>query len=176
MSIEPLAPEPGVEAVEAPAEVSFERPSPLVCVLWLASRISLWLVVGTGLAIARGFGLLGSEGWQAWVFNPSPAWLIPPVHIVFSLASYRSWGYRLRVHDLLVRHGVFTHEFVAVPLARVQQVDVSSGPLERLLGLATLVVHTAGTRAARTRIPGLPRDRATALRDELSRHGDELAE
>ncbi len=176
MSPEPAAPESEVGAVETPAEESFERPSPLVCFLWLAGRIAFWGVVGTGLAIAHGFGLLRSEAWQAWVFTPSPAWLIPPVHIVFSLASYRGWGYRLRAHDLLVRHGVFSHEFVAVPLARVQQVDISSGPLERLLDLATLVVHTAGTRAARTRIPGLPRDRAAALRDELSRHGDELAE
>lgn len=138
--------------------------------------MSLWLIVVTGLAIARSFGLFSAEWWQIWVFSPSLAWLIPPIHITLPVLAYRSWGYQLREHDLLVRHGVVTRESVAVPLARVQQVDASRGLVERLLGLTTLVVHTAGTRAARTRIPGLPHERAGALRDELSRKGDELAE
>ena len=168
MSTEPAATEP--------FEVSFERPSPRVCIVWLVSRMALWFVVGIGLAIARGAGFLDAPWWQIWVFSPSLAWLIPPIHIVAPLLSYRGWGFKLREHDLLVRHGVVTHEYVAVPLARVQQVDVSRSPFERLLGLTTLVVRTAGTRAARTRIPGLPSQRATALRDVLSRKGNELAE
>ena len=135
-----------------------------------------WLIVIIGLAIARSIGVVNAEWWQIWVFSPSPAWLIPPIHIVLPLLQYRGWGFQLRQHDLLVRRGVVTQQYVAVPLARIQQVGTSSGPFERLLGLTTLVVRTAGTRAARTQIPGLPSARATALRDELSRKGDELAE
>ncbi len=161
---------------EGRSDVSFERPSPLVCIVWLANRVVIWVVLAIGLAITRGLGLLNAEWWQIWVFSPSLAWLIPPIHIALPLLSYKGWGYRLRQHDLLVRHGVITLQYVAVPLARVQQVDVSSGPFERLLGLTKLVVHTAGTRAARTQIPGLSSERAAALRDELSRKGDELAE
>ncbi len=176
MNIDPAAPEPEVASAHEMSSASFLRPSPLVCIVWLASRIGLWLAAITGLTIAHGFGFLSAEWWQIWVFSPSLAWLIPPIHIVLPLLSYKAWGYQLREHDLLVRRGVVTREYVAVPLARVQQVDASSGPFERLLGLTTLVVHTAGTRAARTQIPGLPSERATALRDELSRKGDELAE
>ena len=90
--------------------------------------------------------------------------------------GYKGWGYQLRQHDLLVRRGVITVEYISVPLARVQQVDTSSSLFERLLGLTTLVVRTAGTRAARTRIPGLLTETATVLRDELSRKGNELAQ
>lgn len=43
-----------------------------------------------------------------------------------------------------VREGVLTRELVAVPLARVQSVRVTQGPLQRLLGLATVHVDTAG--------------------------------
>ena len=49
-------------------------------------------------------------------------------------------------------------------------------PHNGILAASILVVRTAGTRAGRTRIPGLPSARATALRDELSRKGHELAE
>ena len=162
--------------MEEPPDAAFERPSPLVCIVWLVNRTTFWLVVATGLVIAHSLGLLNTEWWQIWVFSPSLTWLIPPIHIIRPLLSYKGWGYQLRRHDLLVRRGILTQEYVAIPLARVQQVDASSGPLERRLGLMTLAVRTAGTRAARTRIPGLLRERATALRDELSRKGDELAE
>ena len=162
--------------VAEPSRVRFLRPSPLVCVVWLASRVALWTVGIVALAITRAFGYLDAPWWETWVFSPSVAWLLPPLHIAVPLVSYRGWGYQLREHDLLVRRGVLTREYVAVPLARVQQVDASRGPLERLLGLTTLVVHTAGTRAARTQIPGLPSEHAESLRDELSRKGHELAE
>lgn len=176
MTTDPAVSEPEAPATAELSNASFLRPSPLVCVVWLANRIALWTVAIVALAIARALGYLDGEWWETWVFSPSVAWLIPPLHIAVPLLSYRGWGYRLREHDLLVRHGVVTREYVAVPLARVQQVDASSGPLERVLGLTTLVVHTAGTRAARTQIPGLPSEHAELLRDELSRKGHELAE
>ena len=174
MSIEPATPESEVSAAES-SDASFERLSPLVRIVWLASRTIFWMTVIAGLTLARGFGLLEAEWWQSWVFSPSLAWLIPPIHIVLRLLPYRGWGYQLREWDLLVRRGVLTLEYIAIPLARIQRVDTSSSLFERLLGLTTLVVRTAGTRAARTRIPGLPSERATALRDQLSRKGHELA-
>ncbi len=176
MSIEPEAPKPETSTATELFHASFERPSPRLCIAWLASRSTFWAMVVIGLVTARSFGLLSTEMWQIWIFSPSLVWLLPPAHIVLRLLSYLGWGYRLREHDLLVRRGVLTREYVAVPLARVQQVDTSSSLFERLLGLTTLTVRTAGTRAARTRIPGLPTERATALRDELSRKGNELAE
>lgn len=169
-------PEPEDRAATEPADASFERLSPSVRIVWLVSRTVFWLIVVAGLFIAHGVGLLEGEWWHIWVFSPSPAWLIPPIHIVLRLLFYSGWGYQLRQWDLLVRRGVLTREYISIPLARVQQVSTSSSLFERLLGLTTLSVRTAGTRTARTRIPGLPSERATALRNELSRKGHELAE
>ncbi len=176
VSIEPVAPQPEVSAAEQPPDASFERLSPNVRIVWLASRTVFWLVVISGLFVARGVGFIDAEWWQTWVFSPSLVWLIPPVHIALRILSYAGWGYQLRQYDLLVRRGVVTRETIAIPLARIQQVGTSSSLFERLLGLTTLSVRTAGTRTARTRIPGLPSERATVLRDALSRKGHELAE
>jgi membrane protein YdbS with pleckstrin-like domain len=52
----------------------------------------------------------------------------------------------------------------------MQFVDVSSGPLERSLGLATLRLHTAAAPSD-ARNPGLPRAEAERLRDQLSALG-----
>jgi membrane protein YdbS with pleckstrin-like domain len=67
---------------------------------------------------------------------------------------------------------------VLVPRSRVQHLDIERGPIERQYGLATLVVHTAGTRQHAMRIAGLPDADAVALRDalvpEAGRHDDVL--
>jgi membrane protein YdbS with pleckstrin-like domain len=49
----------------------------------------------------------------------------------------------------------------------VQHTDIQRGPLDRRLGLAELLIHTAGTQMATVRLPGLTADRASALRDAL---------
>jgi membrane protein YdbS with pleckstrin-like domain len=49
----------------------------------------------------------------------------------------------------------------------VQHLDIERGPIERRFGLATLVVHTAGTRLNAVRQPGFDEAAATRLRDAL---------
>ena len=87
--------------------------------------------------------------------------LVPP-------ASYRAWGYRLRDEDLYLRHGIFFRTTTIVPHARIQHVDTRHGPLDRWLGLASVVVFTAGTRGAVITIPALAAETAETLRDRLA--------
>jgi membrane protein YdbS with pleckstrin-like domain len=65
-----------------------------------------------------------------------------------------------------------------VPRSRVQHLDIERGPIERHFGLATLILHTAGTRRQAIRQSGLPDADAVALRDALvpasDRHDDVL--
>jgi len=55
-----------------------------------------------------------------------------------------------------------------VPYARIQHVDTRHGPLDRWLGLATVVVFTAGHRGAIIAIPALAADEAEEIRDSLA--------
>jgi uncharacterized protein len=83
------------------------------------------------------------------------------------LRLYRSWGYRLDDRVLETRYGVLWQQTRLLPLSRLQHVDIKRGPLERRFGLASLILHTAGTHAASTEIPGLAADEAVRLRDHL---------
>jgi membrane protein YdbS with pleckstrin-like domain len=82
----------------------------------------------------------------------------------------RSWAFCERAEDLLVRRGLMVQRLSLVPYGRMQFVDVSSGPLERAVGLATVRLHTAAATSD-ARIPGLPRADADRLRDQLSSLG-----
>jgi len=85
--------------------------------------------------------------------------------------SVRSWGYAERDEDLLVRHGLLVRHLSIVPYARMQFVDVSAGPLERIFGLATVQLHTAAA-ASDARVPGLAPAEAARLRDRLTALGE----
>jgi uncharacterized protein len=97
------------------------------------------------------------------------------VRLGFLPRSLRSWGYAERGDDLLVRHGILYRRLSIVPYGRMQFVDVTAGPLERLLGLATVQLHTAAA-ATDARIPGLPPAEAARLRDRLTALGEARAE
>ncbi|HEX2763256.1 MAG TPA: PH domain-containing protein [Allosphingosinicella sp.] len=98
----------------------------------------------------------------------APAVLAALYLVVLSPARrYRAWGYEMGVEELHVRRGVWTRIYTIVPLGRVQHIDVSQGPLERSLGLSRLVLHTAGTLHSQVVLPGLWRETAEAMRDEI---------
>jgi len=86
----------------------------------------------------------------------------------------RSWGYAERDDDLYITHGAMFKELSAVPYGRMQFVDITSGPVERAFGIASVRLHTAspGTSA---RIPGLTQDEAARLRDRLTALGEAQA-
>ena len=87
--------------------------------------------------------------------------------LIGPVRRYRAWGYRLDTEELLLRHGLWTHVETTVPLRRVQHLDVAQGPLERLLRVTRLVLHTAGTANSQVVLPGLSRATAEMIRDEI---------
>ena len=83
---------------------------------------------------------------------------------------YRRLRYRLTDRVLQVLRGWLFHTDTVVPLVRVQHLDVVRGPLDKMFGTASLVVHTAGTHNSIVTVPGLAPDRATEIRDVIREH------
>lgn len=83
-------------------------------------------------------------------------------------AAFRRYGWQHKPGEgVVVRRGAWWWREIWIPLQRLQHLDVVRGPLERRLGLATLVLFTAGSHDHRTSLPGLDPVRANALRDAL---------
>ena len=86
------------------------------------------------------------------------------------LRRYHARGYQLGADRLRVVRGLLFRSDTVVPFGRVQHIDVHQGPLERGYGLATLVLHTAGTHNASVTLPGLAHADALAMREEIRAH------
>ena len=79
---------------------------------------------------------------------------------------YRHWRYGLADDVLILEHGVWTHRHSMTPYFRVQNVDITQGPLERQLGLKQLTIRTASAFTDAT-IPGLDSAAAESLRTRI---------
>jgi uncharacterized protein len=124
----------------------------------LACGLLLGLAAGAGAGLGAGLGLLAAGlSWER-----------------FLARRVAAWGYAERREDLMVRRGVLIRRESVVPYGRMQFIDVTAGPVERSLGLATVRMHTAAA-ASDARIPGLEQQTAAKLRDQLSALGEAQA-
>lgn len=88
---------------------------------------------------------------------------------------YRYWRYGLAEDVLILERGVWTRKRSMTPYFRVQNVDITQGPLERWLGLKHLTIRTASAFTDAS-IPGLDGAAAESLRIRiLERAGQDAA-
>ncbi|MYW70274.1 PH domain-containing protein [Streptomyces sp. SID8379] len=129
--------------------------------------LALWLVPLT-VAVAVLLAVFAGPPWAAFA-------LVPLAVLAWGWTmlgrNWRSWRYAERADDLLISRGVLWREETIVPYGRMQLVEVTSGPLERKFGLASLQLHTAAAATDAT-IPGLVPAEAERLRDRLTELGE----
>ena len=103
-----------------------------------------------GLALV----LAAAAAWAWWLIGRS--------------VSY--WGYAEQEDELHITKGMWFRRLVVVPYGRMQYVDIHAGPLEQLVGIAQVQLHTASPGTSAT-IPGLTAGEAARLRDRLTALG-----
>lgn len=143
------------------------RPSPK---LWMARQLVLAAVA---VPVVVGAGVLSV------LFAPAVvtvavvgALLVVTAAVWVGLRGrYRSWSYTEREDDLIVSRGLLVRRLSVVPYGRMQFLDVTAGPVDRWLGLATVQLHTAAATTDAC-IPGLELVEAQRLRDRLAALGE----
>jgi hypothetical protein len=142
-------------------------------------RIEIAGICSVAALIVVVIGALAAMGRLDWSLT-SALLLLVAIAVAGILADryaqrrVRAWAYCEREDDLMVRRGVFVSRLSVVPYGRMQFIDVVAGPIERAFGLATVHMHTAAA-ASDARIPGLPQEEASRLRDQLARLGESKA-
>lgn len=107
--------------------------------------------------------------------DTSFAGLLPALIGLFGLSGvtvapdriYRRLGYAIDERLLRTVRGWLFHTDTVVPFVRVQHIDVTRGPVDKMFGTASLVVHTAGTHNSVVVLPGLSPERAAEIREAI---------
>lgn len=123
-------------------------------------------IVGTAAQLTAGPAAAGAAAAGVAACTVPALW--------FARNRFRSWAYQERDDDLIVERGVMVRRLSVVPYGRMQFVDVTAGPVDRIYRLATVRLHTAAA-ASDARIPGLEREEAARLRDRLAALGEAKA-
>jgi membrane protein YdbS with pleckstrin-like domain len=136
-----------------------------------AAVVAFALLVAAILLVAssflgRPFSLLALLGWLG------VAVALGALSFSWPAVRHRHISFRVDERGIRIRRGVFWRTETSVPKSRVQHTDVSRGPIERGLDLATLIIHTAGTEQASVSLSGLPHDDAYRIRDFLIEGGE----
>ena len=146
------------------------------------TAIGLWTAHGairslgaTALAVLAVLAIPEDAGG----FLPTLRWLVPLLVAVFAVVQIgiEPW-IRFRVHRWEVTGdavytltGWLTRTWTLVPIARIQTVDVTRGPLELMFGLASVAVLTASSQGT-VRIPHLEAEVARRVADDLARRAE----
>lgn len=80
---------------------------------------------------------------------------------------FATWSYAVRTDDVVASYGVVWRVTRSIPRVRVQHVDVSSGPVDRALGLVHVSLHVAGSLGPVLTVPGLAPADAETIREAL---------
>lgn len=145
------------------------------------SAIGLWTahgairsLVATPLAIAAALAIPADAGPVSVL-----RWLVPVLVAVYAVVTIgiEPW-YRFRVHRWEVTGeavytltGWLTRTWTLVPIARIQTVDVTRGPMQLMFGLASVAVLTASSQGT-VRIPHLEAEVARRVADDLARRAE----
>lgn len=139
--------------------------------------VALWSTtsfIGTGILLL--VGLVG--GTALWRYAGVslliivPGWMILALNLLLETRwlprkRYEATSYRMAERFFEYRSGLVWKTSVMIPLSRLQHIDLLRGPWEQHYGLATLDLHTAGTRQASLKVPGLEAGTAIRMRETL---------
>ncbi|HJC28374.1 MAG TPA: PH domain-containing protein [Candidatus Dietzia intestinipullorum] len=134
----------------------------LRCRRWWTAQVAIWMVAPVPVLLVATF------------FTPvfvlvAAIWVVAAIAALVVVPRVRWAIHRWEATDQAIysRSGLFWEEWRAAPLSRVQTVDKTRGPLQRLFGLATVVVTTASSKGA-VRISALDADAAEEMVDRLT--------
>jgi membrane protein YdbS with pleckstrin-like domain len=63
---------------------------------------------------------------------------------VFSNLWHNNWFYELTDSEIKIHYGIISKTYKTIPYTKIQNVDVHQGLIERIFGLASVNIHTAG--------------------------------
>ncbi|MEU7582615.1 PH domain-containing protein [Streptomyces sp. NPDC041068] len=126
--------------------------------LTVAPPVVVLCVLGTLIAPAR-----------FWLLLPAVVIAVPGllVTVLLPLWWYKVHRWEVTDHAVYVRTGYFWTEGRIAPMSRLQTVDTTRGPVQRLFGLTTVTVTTGSAKGA-LKIKGLEHGTAAELAERLA--------
>ncbi len=139
----------------------------------VSSKYLIKMNIQTGIFMLVLFIALG----VFWFFqlNPFQSGLIFSVLLIAFIFRFwnnykllQSLGYAIRGKDIIYRRGFIFNKTTVIPFNRVQHASISRGVWDKVLGISSLNVFTAGGSGSDITIPGLEPEMAIQLKEAIA--------
>ena len=134
----------------------------------------LFLLTGLGRGLRQIVGAWAAVGYFAATGSWRIALLmlagIAVVLIVGVVLYWRRFEFRVGASEIRIDSGILSRTHRSIPFDRIQDVDISQGPVARMLGLAKVRFETGGSAGAKEddgSLAAIALDRAEAIRDQV---------
>lgn len=125
-------------------------------------------------AIFLSFLAVGAANPTAWLYFAIAIIPLAIFLLVFAYYQYKNFTFQVEDDELLIHKGVFFKDKLVVKAERIQSIHITQNFVQRIIGLVSLKVDTAGSKGNELEIPALERSRAELLKIHLYEKKAEL--
>ncbi|MDN3593636.1 PH domain-containing protein [Zunongwangia endophytica] len=114
--------------------------------------------------------ILKSPGQEVLLYAGLGFALLLILVAIFSYFDYRKFLFHIdyEAEEFILKKGVFNSDFVSIPFDNIQQVNFERGILQRIAGVYSLVIDTAGSKEKEVKIEAVSAEEANLLADILN--------
>ena len=149
----------------------WRRTSPFAIVFFLGATVKN--IARSYIQLAASFGAIAyltrfrSMSGESWLPLVIPAAVVA----IGAAALLRYWFFRFKLQEdrVLIHQGVLKRTALDLPFDRVQGINVERSLVDRVLGLVTVRLDTAGSIVAEGRLPAVSTELADWLRTRVDR-------
>lgn len=116
---------------------------------------------------------LGGSGEGGILTNPYYLSIFFSFLLFGSIASWWRYTYRVQDNELRIEYGLLVRKKTYIPKHRIQVINISSGILQRMFGLVSLNIQTAGGNTKGATINALRKEEAQWIKDTMSKSENE---
>lgn len=134
----------------------------------MISTFLIWIVIFA--VVTTIFQFDQDDDFFNEMIKPKLKWLmlgllsLAVINLVVSYFGFFKKGYAIREKDISYKKGLFWRTKTLVPFNRIQHCELNQGPIERMFGLSSLKVFTAGGSSSDLNINGLVKGEAEQLK------------
>lgn len=135
----------------------------------------LFLLTGLGASLRAGAGGYAVIAYMFFSGGAARAILATIALLAFLIVGtfiyWRRFEFRVGNDEIRIDSGIFSRTHRSIPFDRIQDVDITQGPLARILGLAQVKFETGGSAGADEGVlAAIPLERAEQLRLQVRGH------
>lgn len=138
-----------------------QRQSKKVILVYLLKNIR-------GLILLILYALFGMRAWSNLYISIGFMAFFGFVSLISPVLQYLFFTFQIEDDELIINKGWLFKERKAIPLERVQSINIDENVVQRLLNIVAVEIETAGSKKKELEIPGLEREVAYELKKALA--------